>query len=129
MTGRVAILIFVAAMSGTVNARTARTLRLNDRRTEVINVTPGQSTILSFPARPTKVVLGNTGAFSIQYIENDLAVSALSMGAKSNLFIYLDGRRFGFDLRTTPSGGDEIVVIRDEEGSKWKVKVKMNDTR
>lgn len=121
------IVALALALSSAVAAKSARTIRLNEKRTEFVYVTPGHSTVLSFPSRPTKVVLGNKGAFTVQYVENDLAVSALSFGAKSNLFIYLDGRRFGFNLRAVSDGGDEIVMVRDMDEDKWKVKVQIND--
>lgn len=108
-------------------AKFARMIRLNDKRTETVYVTPGISTLLSFPSRATKVVLGNKNAFSIQYIENDLAISALTYGGRSNLFIYLDGRRFGFNLHTVNEGGDEIVLVRDTDETKYKVKVRIDD--
>lgn len=117
---------FLSAFS-MAEAKSSRTIRLNDKRTESIFVRPGHSTILNLPSRPTKVVLGDKSLFTVQYIENDLAVSALSSIGRSNLFIYLEGRRFGFDLKATSQEGDEIVLIRDHDEEKWKVKVKVNE--
>lgn len=104
-------------------AKKARTIRLNDKRTEAVYVTPGKSTILNFPTRPTKVILGNKGLFAVEWVESDLAVSALTPGASSNLFIYLDGRRFGLNLRSLSTGGDEIVLVRDSVEDELKLKV------
>lgn len=106
------------------HAKKARTILLNDRKTETIFITPGRSTVLSFPTRPTKVILGNQGLFTVEYVESDLAVAAMRAPAASNLFVYLEGRRFGFDLRTVGSGGDEIILVRDAEGQKIKVRIK-----
>ena len=36
------------------------------------NITPGRTTVLSFPSRPTKVILGNRGVFAVEYVENDI---------------------------------------------------------
>lgn len=108
---------FIAAASK------ARTLYLTDKKMEPILVGIGKSTILSFPSRPTKVILGSKGLFAIEYVENDIALAPLTAPAHSNLFVYLEGRRFGFDLRTTGEGGDEIVLIRDAEERKIKVKI------
>ena len=90
-----------------------RTIRLNQTMVGRINVSPGRSTILSFPTKPTKVILGNQGLFGIEYIESDLAVAALSSHSQSDIFVYLEGRRFAFDLVTVPSGSDTIVLVRD----------------
>ena len=95
-----------------VHAKEARTVKLDDKKVAQIFVRVGRSTVLNFPVKPSKVVLGNTGAFSVQYIENDLAISPLSLGASSNLFVYLQGRRFGFDL-VPSTQSDEIVIVRD----------------
>ena len=64
---------------------------------------------------------GGQKLFAVEYIESDLAVTALQPGAHSNLFVYLEGRRFGFDL-STGSPGDEIVLVRDSADRKMKVK-------
>lgn len=90
-----------------------RTVKLNQTLVAKINIVPGRSTVLSFPTRPTKVILGNQGEFAIEYVENDLALAALTSHSHSDLFVYLDGRRFAFDLVTVPSQGDTIVLVRD----------------
>jgi len=102
----------------------ARTVRLSDERMAVIFIHPGQSVILNFPVKPNKVILGNKGLFSVEYVENDLAVSALTTQAKSNLFVFLTGRRFGFDLVTTSGPGDEIVLVRDRLEKSMPVRFK-----
>lgn len=118
------LLIFLATllMSGAVQAKAARTIHLNEDRTEPIYIGIA-GTVINFPSRPSKVILGNKGAFAVEYINDDLAVSTLRAGARSNLFVYLDGRRFGFNLISTGSGGDEIVMVRDKSEKKMKVKV------
>ncbi len=108
-------------------AKTARKIYLDDKATQSVRVGIGHSTILSFPTRPSKIVLGNKGIFSVEYIENDLAVTALSASARSNLFVYLDGRRFGFDLIGGVDTGDEIVIVRDMQEKGPKVKVRVRD--
>ena len=109
-------LLFLAGVTALfwlkVEAKEARTIRLDDKKIAPIYVRVGHSTILSFPVKPAKVVVGNTGAFSVQYIENDLAISPLVPGVSSNVFVYLQGRRFGFDL-VPNQGSDEIVIVRD----------------
>lgn len=105
-------------------AKKARTVYLNDKKMETISISPGRSTILSFPSKPSKVIVGNQGLFAVEYVENDLAIAAVRTPAHSNLFVYLEGRRFGFDLRTTAGGGDQIVLVRDSDDAKLKVRIK-----
>jgi len=105
-------------------AKIARTVFLSDKKTAEVYLVPGRTTILNFPSRPLKVILGNQGLFAVEYVESDLAVSPLRASAKSNLFVYLEGRRFGFDLKTVSQGGDEIIVIRDAADQKVRMRIK-----
>ncbi len=118
------ICLVLALIGSVAMASQARTVFLTDKRMEPIHVGTGRSTILSFPAHPSKVIMGSQGQFAIEFVENDLAISALRLGAHSNVFVYLEGRRFGFELVTTPGGGDEIVLVRDKDDQKVKVKIK-----
>ena len=110
----VSVFLFVLLFSKDLGAKEVRTLRLSSQVIGRIRVAPGRSTVLSFPARPVKVILGSQGAFAVEYVESDLAIAALKPNSKSNMFVYLDGRRFAFDLTTIPAGGDELVFVRDE---------------
>ena len=110
-------------VNGVAQAKAARTIHLDEDRTEPIYI--GLSgTVINFPSKPSKVILGNKGAFAVEYINDDLAVSTMRAGARSNLFVYLDGRRFGFNLISAASGGDEIVMVRDKTEKKMKAKVR-----
>ena len=102
----------------------ARTLKLNDKKIGKIFVSFGKSTILSFPAKPSKVVLGNKGAFTLDYIDSDLAIAALRPNSTSNLFVYVQGRRFAFDLISRTQTPDEIVIVRDQADGTLNPKVK-----
>ncbi len=112
---RRAFLLFLITSSLPVSslAGDARTLRLDDKKVGKIYVSFGKSTVLSFPGKPTKVVLGSKGAFTLEYIDTDLALAALSPSAQSNLFVYVQGRRFAFDLISRSKNADEIVLVRD----------------
>lgn len=98
--------------------RGVRVLRMNSEMVAPIRIRTGKTTVLNFPLKPSKVILGAPGSFAIEYVENDLAIAALTPGASSNLFVYLEGRRFAFDLSQVASDGDAIVLVRDEEDRK-----------
>ena len=89
-----------------------KTLRLSDDLVAVVKIST-RGTVLSFPLKPTKVILGKAGSFGIEYVENDLAISPLSLNARSNLFVYLFGRRFSFDLIATSGDSSSVVLVRD----------------
>ena len=110
------VLILFILSTGTLSAQVsprAKTLYMSDTDVARIQVILGRSAILSFPTKPSKVVLGNKNHFAVEYIENDIALSALHPNARCNLVIYLQGRRFSFDLVTVMNGTDEIIVVRD----------------
>ena len=78
-------------------------------------------TVLEFPMRPTKVILGRNNSFGIEYVESDLAISPLAIGARSHLYVYLQGRRFTFDLSTTVGGGCAVITVRDSKDNQVSV--------
>jgi len=112
--GLAILIVWVSAEAIAKPVLRARLVSLNERAMETVAVTPGRGVVLNFPARPTKVILGGKGLFAIEYVESDLVVTALRHPAHSNLFVYLEGRRFALDLRTTEGTGDEIILIRDD---------------
>jgi hypothetical protein len=71
-----------------------------------------KGTVLDFPAEPEKVILGTKGTYFIEFVKNDLVLSPKANGARSNLFVYLFGRRYVFDL-VTGSQGATVAVIKD----------------
>ncbi len=114
-------LIFLFSMQ--LHAKSVKTLNLKEDTIAQIKVST-KGTVLNFPTKPTNVILGNQGSFGLVYVENDIVVSPLSSFARSNIFIYLEGRRFSLEFLTTENDGDDIVLIRDELLSKAQVKFK-----
>ena len=107
------LVVVLTIYSKVLFAKEARTLELDDKKIGKIFVSYGKSTILNFPSKPSKVILGNRGAFSLEYIESDLAIAALHSNVTSNLFVYVQGRRFALDLVAQSKNSDEVVIIRD----------------
>lgn len=89
----------------------SRIVWMTDDSIATVPVTP-RGTVINFPAKPTKVILGRQGSFGLEFVEEDLAVSPLGPGVRSHLFVYLSGRRFTLDLVASTSG-EAIVNIRD----------------
>jgi hypothetical protein len=85
-----------------------------------INLKMGQSTILRFQERPKKVVLGNSNYYSIEFIDNDLAIQP--QGAMTtNLFVYGMKNVYGFILRTSPSASYDDLVQVNLKGERLRV--------
>ena len=115
MTRSKAILwgMFAALFIGTSGyAAEAKVIRLSNSSTEIVTIS-GRGTVLSFPMKPTKVILGKANSFGIEYCDNDLAISPLTSSARSHLYVYLYGRRFSFDLITAMNDGHAVILVRD----------------
>jgi hypothetical protein len=118
------VIAAIALIPHLASAKKARTVYCSDNKLERILVAPGRNTTLNFPAPPTKAVPGNQGLFGILYVESDLIISALRPGARTNLSVYLEGRRCSFDLVTIGEGADDIVQVRDPDSEKIQVRIK-----
>lgn len=114
-------LVSALLFSGIGYAKEAKTLRLNESGTATV-VVSGRGTVLSFPTKPTKVILGKANSFGVEYVDADLAISPLSPTARSHLFVYMYGRRFSFDLITSMSDGAAVILVRDAKEVPIKVK-------
>ena len=118
---KIVVLILIAL--GTLNvksfAKTTKTLVLSDEIVAIVPISL-RGAILNFPSKPKKVVVGNKSAFVIDYIGNDVILSPLFSGARSNIFIYLEGRRFNIDA-TAKQLGHTIIQVRDKFSSNPEV--------
>ncbi len=71
----------------------------------------GQSTILRFIEKPKKIVLGNSNYYSVEFIDNDLAIQPLGE-VTTNLFVYGMKNVYGFILKTNQSVSyDDLVQV------------------
>ena len=87
---------------------------------QLVIIPYGRVTVLNFPASPKEVIPGEAG-FDFKTIRSDLVIKALRPGAKTNLLVYLEGRRCSFHLASGPVG-DEIILIRDPKEKAFEVK-------
>lgn len=101
-----------------------RTVKCDESKMIEVYIKPSFSTIINFPIKPDNVVLGGKNQFVIEYIKNDLALTAMSSSARTNLFVYMFGRRCGFQLMTSSTNHDNLILVRDPEESKIKVPLK-----
>jgi len=106
-------------LSNNVHASEVLTIYLDDKMIAPIKVTP-RGTVLDFPTKPDNVALGQTKSFGLEYIKNDVVISPLQINARSNLFVYLLGRRYTFDLIASPQNGRTIVIVKDRPENQMK---------
>jgi hypothetical protein len=101
----------------------SRVVKCDENKVAVVNIEPNFGTAINFPIKPDEVVLGSTKLFGVKYIRNDLVITSLTSNAKTNMFVYLFGRRCSFLLTTRSSSYDNVVRVQDPDESKIKVKI------
>lgn len=115
------IFLFLSLVPPVWAASNVKTVKLCEKSVAQAFISP-KGTVLDFPAEPEKVVLGTKNSFFIEYIRNDLAISPSTLGARSNLFVYLQGRRFVLDLVASRTSGVTLYFIKDCVDDKVVVK-------
>ena len=73
----------------------------------------GIATIIQVPDRPNSVVVGDQDAFKVEYLDQAITIKPLSGGAKSNLYIYTDWKRFNVALISGNEAVADFVVYLD----------------
>jgi hypothetical protein len=89
-----------------------------------VNLRMGQSTVLRFIEKPKQVVLGNSNYYSVEFIENDVAIKPLR-GVTTNLFVYGIKNVYGFLLRTNQFTDYDDLVEVDLVGNKLVAQTKV----
>ena len=111
-----------------VLAGMVRDIHTDDRKMNPVHLGMGQSTVLRFQERPGKIVIGNRNYYNIEFVKGskDVTIQPLAR-VKTNLFIYTDGKTYGFILRTRNRGAyDDLVNIYWKERARiFKVRAKI----
>jgi hypothetical protein len=66
----------------------------------------GIATIIQVPDRPNSVVVGDQDSFKVEYLDQAITIKPILSGAKSNLYVYTDWKRYNVEL---VSGGEAIA--------------------
>ncbi len=122
MKGFLLALFLTQAVSRTAIAAdlpSQRVKKLHLKRDQIAQVRTavGIATLIQVPDRPTSVVLGDTNAFRVEYLENAITIKPLTHSSKSNLYIYTEGRRFNVSLVTLPLSSADYIVYLEPENS------------
>ena len=78
----------------------------------------GIATIIQVPDRPNSVVVGDQESFKVEYLDQAITIKPLVGGARSNLYVYTDYRRFNIELITGPQASADYVVYLKQPKSK-----------
>jgi len=98
-----------------------KSILCDDKSPKTVRITYGRVTVLNFPFRPKDIVKVNP-AFEFKQIKNDLVLTALRIGANSNVVIYLEERRCLFNLKSVTEGGDDLLIVKDPKDAQYEVR-------
>ena len=89
-----------------------RTLHTNDQRMELVKLKMGKSTLLSFPTRPKKIVVGNPDFFEVEFVNTELTIRPKGI-AKTNMFVYTKRRIYGLLIEVVSGEGyDDLIHVK-----------------
>ena len=103
-------LAFISGCQPVFAARRSCPIKMTGKVIANLKIEVKRTTVIQFPEKPSKTKPGSN-AFHFEYIKNDLAITPLKIPARTNVFVYVGGNRYGFDLQTVWKGGCDIYEI------------------
>lgn len=97
------------------NPAFARVRRVEATQDQIVTIRTalGIATIVQVPDRPNSIVVGDQAGFKVEYLDQAITIKPLRGGAKSNLYIYTDYRRYNVQLVTGAEASADYVVYLD----------------
>lgn len=83
-----------------------------------IHTAVGIATIIQLPEPIQGVIIGDQGAFKIEYLDKAITIKPLRFGAKTNLYINTPTRRFNVRLVTQNQDSSDYVVYLSPKDQK-----------
>ena len=126
---RIAILIHLFAALLAFDAR-AHVKSVTPKADELllIKTALGIATIVQTPLPIQSAIIGDQSGFKVEYLDRAVTIKPLRAGAKTNLYLLTEKKRFNLRLLTlTQDQSDYVVYIKDEKPEsnvQWKVFVK-----
>ena len=112
------ILSYLTLLS-TANAETrVRRVPVQGDQIVTVRTSIGIATIIQVPDRPNSVVTGDQDSFKVEYLDQAITIKPLVHGAKSNLYIYTDWKRFNVELISGSESVAEYVVYLENQKEK-----------
>lgn len=104
--------IFVLLFSFEASASSGRVRKIAVQADQIVTVKTalGIATIIQVPDRPNSLVVGDTESFKVEYLDQAITIKPLHAGARSNLYIYTDYKRFNVQLMTGSEAQADYVV-------------------
>lgn len=107
---KASILLITVALFGSQASAQVRKVTAPQDQIATVKTALGIATIIQVEARPTSVVVGDLDSFKVEYLDEAITIKPLSYGAKSNLYIYTESRRYNVRLISVPKEQADFVV-------------------
>jgi hypothetical protein len=104
-----ACLLIFASFSDLAFAR-VRKVPVSGDQIVTVKTAIGIATIIQVPDRPNSVVVGDQESFKVEYLDQAITIKPLHSGAKSNLYVYTDWKRYNVQLTTGSEAIADYVV-------------------
>lgn len=121
------VFAILLSISPTWSWARVRTVEVKKDQIVTVRTALGVATIIQVPDRPTSLVVGNQTAFKVEYLDQAITIKPLYGGARSNLYIYTDYRRFNIQLVTTVEASADYVVYLESQNAKPATKAKSSN--
>lgn len=112
--------IMLLASSFSFAAERVRHVQCHDDQIVTVHTALGIATIIQVPDRPNSVVVGDQDKFKVEYLDQAITIKPLQGGAKSNLYVYTDYRRYNVQLVTGAEAASDYVVYLENQKQKQK---------
>ncbi len=113
------ILTMALSLPGYASGK-VRKIEVKPDQIVTVKTAMGIATIIQVPDRPNSIVVGDQAAFKVEYLDQAITIKPLHGGARSNLYIYTDHRRFNVQLVTSAEAAADYVVYLENEKEKAK---------
>jgi hypothetical protein len=106
------IIIIILSLFLKVNSLAApvRTAQLSPDGILNINTALGIATIIQLPETIQSVIIGDQSGFKVEYLDKAVTIKPLRWGAKTNLYLVTEKRRYNLRLQTLKQETADFIV-------------------
>jgi len=125
MTKLFLLLILELSFQTIAHANNSRVRHVEIKGDQIVSVKTslGVATIIQVPDRPNSVVVGDQEGFRVEYLDQAITIKPVRLGARSNLYIYTDLKRYNVELVTgSEATADYVVYLNNPKPKDTTVK-------
>ncbi len=115
------LLIFLLLAWNSETAQRVRRVPVQGDQIVTVKTSIGIATIIQVPDRPNSVVVGDQDSFKVEYLDQAITIKPIASGAKSNLYIYTDWKRFNVELISGIQASADYVVYLETPRNKPQI--------